>query len=106
MLIYNKIAEKFKFIVPFLMHWKNIIVDSVDSSLPREDPGRSNPAANCLPDDEFEALVPAPGSVSSCQVESTPTEVCHYTTGDSIFKIGDHVEQIISKAGELILEVS
>ena len=39
--IHNKIREKFKFIVPVLMYWKNIIVDSVDSSLDRTDSCRS-----------------------------------------------------------------
>ena len=104
--IYNKIKEKFKFTVPIIMHWKNIIVDSVDSALDRTDTCRFIATVCCQPDTTNEALTPATGSSSSCTVEHTPTEICHYTTGEYIFKIGDHQEQIIANPGKLILEVS
>ena len=88
------------------MHWKNIIVDSVDSSLPREDSCRTEPAACWQPEDESDMLVEAQGSDSSCELESRPTEVCQYTTGEYVFRIGDHIEQTYARAGTLIIEVS
>ena len=90
MTIYNKIREKFRFTVGKMMHWKNIIVDSVDSSLDRNNTCRKLDYQCCVPDDDTEELISL--SNADCTMETIPTEICHYTKGDTVFRIADHEE--------------
>ena len=103
MTILNKIREKFKFTVGISMHWKNVIVDSADSALKRDDACRSSLTACCAPNDKSDRLEKEDGT--ACELEYYPTEECLYTKGASVFKIGDNINQENKAPGTLLLEV-
>ena len=53
----------------------------------------------------MQTIEPVEGSTSTCINEMTPSEICLYTKGDTVFRISDNVHQVEKNPGTVVLEV-